>query len=185
MREDLTELIGGRYIMKEKIYKITGIIERVLALFFGGSMVILTLVQVIARYLLRNPPPWSEELARTCFIWVVYIGMSMACRKQEHVNVNFLAEKLPQTLQKWVNLISNLVVLFFLGMMTISGILLVINTRTMMMTSVDIPMGVAYTSIAVMGVIMTIYYILFIWESLLCILKKDNREAADARKGGE
>jgi len=160
--------------MREKVYKITGLIEQGLALFFGGSMVILTLIQVFTRYLLKNPPPWSEELARTCFIWVVYIGMSMTCRQKGHVNVDFAVKKLPEKFHKWTDLITNLTVLFFLAVMAVSGISLVINTRTMMMTSVDIPMGVSYTSIALMGVIMTIYYFFFALDSLLLILKIDD-----------
>lgn len=162
--------------MKKMLYKITNYIERALALFFGGSMVLLTLIQVFTRYFLKNPPPWSEELARTCFIWVVYIGMSMACRKQAHVNVDFVEKKFPPILHRWVNLLSNGIVLAFLLCMTISGILLVINTRTMMMTSVDIPMGVSYTSIALMGIIMSFYYLMFTLDSVVSIFKRKNQD---------
>ena len=171
--------------MRDLIFKITGFIEQALALFFGGSMVILTLIQVFTRYFLKNPPPWSEELARTCFIWVVYIGMSMACRQKGHVNVDFLAKKLPERFHAFADIITNLIVLIFLAVMAVSGLSLVINTRTMMMTSVDIPMGVSYTSIALMGVIMTIYYLFFTLDALMLILKKGNNDQSERTTDAE
>ena len=37
-------------------------------------MVLVTLAQVIFRYVLAAPLPWSEELARYCFVWIVFLG---------------------------------------------------------------------------------------------------------------
>ena len=38
------------------------------------TIVILTLVQVFARYVLNSPLLWSEELARLLLVWVVFLG---------------------------------------------------------------------------------------------------------------
>lgn len=41
-------------------------------------MCLLTLVQVIARYLLHQPPQWTEEAARYAMIWSGLLGATIA-----------------------------------------------------------------------------------------------------------
>lgn len=45
--------------------------------FFGG-LLILVLFQVVTRYILRNPPAWTEELARYCMVWGGMLGATVA-----------------------------------------------------------------------------------------------------------
>ena len=55
------------------------------------------MVQVFCRYVLLFSFSWSEELARFVFIWLVYLGVSMGAKYNEHIRVtilkNFLTEK--------------------------------------------------------------------------------------------
>ena len=45
--------------------------------FFGG-LLILVLFQVVTRYIIRNPPAWTEELARYCMVWGGMLGATVA-----------------------------------------------------------------------------------------------------------
>jgi TRAP-type transport system small permease protein len=45
--------------------------------FFGG-LLMLVLFQVVTRYILRNPPAWTEELARYCMVWGGMLGATVA-----------------------------------------------------------------------------------------------------------
>jgi TRAP-type C4-dicarboxylate transport system permease small subunit len=45
--------------------------------FFGGLLA-LVLFQVVTRYILRNPPAWTEELARYCMVWGGMLGATVA-----------------------------------------------------------------------------------------------------------
>ncbi|MEW6266925.1 MAG: TRAP transporter small permease subunit [Thermodesulfobacteriota bacterium] len=45
---------------------------------FFGALLVLVLFQVVARYILRNPPAWTEELARYCMVWGGMLGATVA-----------------------------------------------------------------------------------------------------------
>jgi len=45
---------------------------------FFGALLILVLFQVVTRYILRNPPAWTEELARYCMVWGGMLGATVA-----------------------------------------------------------------------------------------------------------
>jgi len=53
-------------------------------------------VQVIFRYLLNNSLSWPEEVARLGFVWVVFLGMALAIRRDAHLRID-IVDKLADT----------------------------------------------------------------------------------------
>lgn len=58
-------------------------------------MVAVTLAQVIFRYIFEAPLPWSEELARYCFVWIVFLGAAVGLERGIHLGVDLLVNLLP------------------------------------------------------------------------------------------
>lgn len=50
--------------------------------------------QVMSRYLLSDPSPWTEELARFLLIWIGMLGASLAFRQRAHLGLELLPTKL-------------------------------------------------------------------------------------------
>jgi len=50
--------------------------------------------QVLSRYLLADPSPWTEELARFLLIWIGMLGASYAFRQKAHLGLELLPSKL-------------------------------------------------------------------------------------------
>lgn len=50
--------------------------------------------QVLSRYLLTDPSPWTEELARFLLIWIGMLGASYAFRQHAHLGLELLPIKL-------------------------------------------------------------------------------------------
>ena len=59
-------------------------------------MVTVTLAQVIFRYLLTAPLPWSEELSRYCFVWIVFLGGALGLSRGIHLGVDLFVGMLPE-----------------------------------------------------------------------------------------
>lgn len=59
------------------------------------AMVLVILLQVIARFALPWSPDWTEEMARYCFVYMVSLGAGLAFKDQGYVNMAALADKLP------------------------------------------------------------------------------------------
>jgi len=49
---------------------------------FLGAMAVCILIQIVARYLIDEPPAWTEELARHAMIWAGFLGATVACRRR-------------------------------------------------------------------------------------------------------
>ncbi|MFB5662300.1 TRAP transporter small permease [Alteribacillus sp. HJP-4] len=88
-------------------------LEEVLLVLFTLVMVVVISLQVFMRYVLGSSLSWSEELARYCFIWLVYIGISYGVKKQRHIKVDVLLVLLKERGKIILGLIANLLFLGF------------------------------------------------------------------------
>lgn len=87
-------------------------IEEVLLVFFSAVMVAVIFLQVVMRQL-DSSLSWSEELARYCFIWLVYIGISYGVKKDRHIKVDVALLLLKEKGKIILTIISNLLFIVF------------------------------------------------------------------------
>ena len=73
-------------------------IEILIAIFLG-AMIFFTFMNVILRQF-GIGFPWSEEIARICFIYVMYLGAIVAAGERQHLMIDTLICKLPPLGQK-------------------------------------------------------------------------------------
>lgn len=76
-------------------------------------MVIVTLAQVIFRYVIAAPLPWSEELARYCFVWIVFLGGAIGLSRGIHLGVDLLVNMLPVPLRRGLDALTSLLIAGF------------------------------------------------------------------------
>ncbi|MBO6510563.1 MAG: TRAP transporter small permease [Roseibium sp.] len=63
-------------------------------------MIVVTLAQVVFRYVIAAPLPWSEELARYCFVWIVFLGGAIGLSRGIHLGVDLFVNMLPEPLRR-------------------------------------------------------------------------------------
>ncbi len=83
----------------------------VVAVFAG--MIAVTFLQVVFRYALTAPLPWSEEAARYCFVWIVFLGAALGLERGFHLGVDLLVNRMPPSLRRHVELVSNILIAGF------------------------------------------------------------------------
>jgi TRAP-type C4-dicarboxylate transport system permease small subunit len=137
-----------------KIERINGMLEviPVLALVIIGVVI---LVQIISRYV--YPLPWTEEVARICNIWVVFIGAYLVATQDGHVRIGYFADFLPDSWQPWLDLFISLVCMACLGVIVYSGMRAVIALYAVKTAAARVPIPVLFTSTVVGSVLMLIY----------------------------
>ena len=77
-------------------------VEKVLSGISGVLLVIftlLTLVQVIMRYVFEMPLSWSEQLSRYLFIWMIMLYMPVIMRHSNNLGFDLIVNRLPQKAQ--------------------------------------------------------------------------------------
>lgn len=111
--------------------------------------VILVSMQIITRYLLHIPLPWSEEIARYLFLWLTWVGASYATKERKHVSIDVLYSQLPEKAQLVCRVITVIVWMAFLFMMSRLGIKLTASVASGGQIAVGsgIPMWIPYASI--------------------------------------
>lgn len=75
------------------------------------AMVVMVLGNVILRYGFNTGIASSEELSRTLFIWLTFIGAVVATREGTHLNVDSLLHRLPRKGRLALVFVSELIIL--------------------------------------------------------------------------
>lgn len=84
---------------------------------FGAVCLILTSVlmfaQTAARYIFHYSFYWSDELARYAIIWGAQLCAAVGVSERTHTALDFLASKLPSIVHSIVNLLLDVLYMFF------------------------------------------------------------------------
>ncbi|MBQ0139212.1 MAG: TRAP transporter small permease [Kurthia sp.] len=88
-------------------------VERVSLLVLLIVMSVVIILQVFMRYAVSNSLSWSEELARFCFVWLIYIGISYGVKKAKHIRVEAVLSLFKRKGKYIINMISYVLFLFF------------------------------------------------------------------------
>ncbi|WP_051965400.1 TRAP transporter small permease [Thermanaerosceptrum fracticalcis] len=99
--------------------KIMGFISKLEEYVAGVLMVAIVVVifaQVVYRYVLSSPLSWSEELGRYLFVWISFLGASIAFKKGAHLGIDVFTSKLSEKYQNYLAVIVNVLGIIFLAM---------------------------------------------------------------------
>jgi len=76
--------------------------------------IIILLGGVIARYVLRTPLIWSDELAGILFMWLAMLGAVIALRRGAHMRLTVVLNAAGPDLRSWLEVLSQAVIALFL-----------------------------------------------------------------------
>lgn len=66
------------------------------------AVLVVAMSQVLARYAVRQPLAWSEELATYLFIWLCMLGAATATHEGGHYGFDLLLRRLAAAPRRWV-----------------------------------------------------------------------------------
>jgi tripartite ATP-independent transporter DctM subunit len=119
-----------------------------------GAMTVLVTIQVFARYVLNDTPPWSEELCRYLFVWASFLGACLAMGRAAHLGVDSLVVRLPAPVRETLRHAVTALVAMFAGMLVWQGAALVPAMATQRSPSMGISLMYVFAAIPVAGAIM-------------------------------
>lgn len=77
------------------IKKIFDPIDDIISTLALTAIITLTVVNVFLRFVLNSPVAWAEEISVGLFIWLVFIGVSSAMKRDNHIGVDYFVNKMP------------------------------------------------------------------------------------------
>jgi tripartite ATP-independent transporter DctM subunit len=103
------------------------LLESATALLIAAQAVVVGL-QVVGRHVLREPIPWTEEIARLLLVWLMCIGGIPALRDGHHPRVTALLRLLSESRRQAVDRGVRLVLIAFFAMLVVPALRLTIES---------------------------------------------------------
>lgn len=105
------------------------------------AITVLTILQVIFRFLLDSPLVWSEEVTRLSIVWMTFLGAAVCCWDGTHLKVGTLADRLPRRIGTIVHVLSGAMIIVFLGVLVWTSVPLVQISNLYKVGALDIPVS--------------------------------------------
>ncbi len=136
------------------------------------AAVVFILLQVIFRYMLRNPIDWTEQGSRFMFIWMMMLGTAVVFYRDSAMAFDLLLDTFSPRLRFWIEAFVNTVIIFFYVYYGYQAAVLAISVIGRYTSGIRIPLTFMYSSM----VISNIFVVLIMVEKLLLHFIKRGRE---------
>lgn len=93
-------------------------------------MVLLIFVNAVLRYTINVSIPEAEEYARFAFVWTIFLGIIVAYKDGEHVEVSMFVDSLKGVPLKLIKVIARIITFFGLGVILFGGIMYTKHSST-------------------------------------------------------
>ncbi len=157
---------------KNKLRLIISNLDEIISGIFIIITTILVIINVFLRYFMKTGLYWSEEVATGCFVWAVFIGAAASYKKNQHIGVDFIIEKLPENIKRFVKVIINIILLIVNGYLAYLSVVYLSNSYVKPTPVLGISSAYISSALTVSFSLMTIYSIIFLYDSIKQYSKK-------------
>ena len=144
-------------------HRLSAVLERVETSILAGILLfsaLLLFANVLLRYLFLHPIFWAEELARYLMVWMIFLGAGKVAGGEGHISVPVLTDRLPPGLRRVWDWVVTFLCLAFCATLTWYSLkhTLRVQSARQATAALELPMWMAYLSLAVGGASMTLRY---------------------------
>src|SRR5262245_4600088 len=119
---------------------------------------------VFSRYVLQATFQWYDEVARLCFVWIVFLGAAVAVRRGLHFRLHLLVGRLPSGLRKSTDTLATVVVIAFSVLLVAGGLSIAPLAQRQLTDALEISMLWFYAALPVGGALMALYAVPTLWR---------------------
>lgn len=123
-----------------------------------AAMTLDAFLQVVFRYGVEASLSWSEELARYLFVWVIFVGASVAVRRNQHIAMTALISALPVRPRRAFALAAITAFALFFTILAWVSLPLIDNARFTLSSELEIPIAWVYAA-APIGAILSVLHL--------------------------
>lgn len=153
-------------------------IEALMA-FFLAVMIVLVFTNVVLRYVFSTGFEWSEEIARLCFIYLVYLGAIGAMRENQHLIIDSVLSRTPDIWQKAIYFLVQAGIIWMMVVLTRGSWQLVMQNLGDRWVATQFPIYLVYAVGLVTGVSIIVIALANLYR--LVVLKRPVGELLSVR----
>lgn len=132
-----------------------------------GLMVVLVadvFLGVWSRYVLQATFQWYDEVARLCFVWMVFLGAASAVRRGAHFRLHLLIDRFSAGPRRVTDMLVGLLVVVFGGVLVAGGLAMWPVARRQVSDSLEVSMVWFYGALPVGGALMILFSLPHLWR---------------------
>ncbi len=130
--------------------------DEALSVLLGVTLFAVLIWQVVTRYLLGDPSPYTEEASRYLYVGVVFFGAAAAVGDRSHIGMPFLVERLSPGPRLAASLLTQALTLGFCAAITLWGWRAAAREWDLPSMAMEIPTGLVLAIIPVAAAIMAL-----------------------------
>ena len=119
---EITQITVGEVTLKSarrpsliaSIDQVLGLMVEIPAALLVVAEIVILFAGVVARYGLRQPLVWSDELASILFLWLAMLGAAVAFRRSEHMRMTAVVASAGPRLRAYLDVVATCAALAFL-----------------------------------------------------------------------
>ncbi len=121
---------------------------------------------VFSRYVLFSTFTWYDEIARICFVWLVFLGAAVGVKRQAHFRLHLVVDALSPRARWVAGLFGRLVVMGFAAALVRQGWAFVELGRFQQTPVMGLPKSWVYLAMPVGGALIILYSLGPLWRDL-------------------
>jgi len=133
--------------------------------------------QIILRYVFNHPLVWTDEAAQYCFVWVSFLGWTMAARKRIHIGINVVADRLPAAARRMLHALWCLAGVGFALVLGVIGAVIAWRNGDVRMVSIDFAFWPVYLTVPVAALFLLAYAL----RDLVQIVRRGDIKTTEAQ----
>jgi TRAP-type C4-dicarboxylate transport system permease small subunit len=133
----------------KKIGSVLAKVEECVLMVCFSTIAVALLMQIIFRYALNSPLIWTEELSRYLLVWITFLGINYALRRNKHIRMEYFFNMMPNMVQRLVVIATQIMILYFMVCLygpTLSFVKMQMNIAS---SAMQMNMGLVYLSLPI------------------------------------
>ena len=164
-----------------KVLAAIGTVELWVAMTAFVFVIVLTMVQVLYRYLLAGSIWWAQEVAQLGMLIAYFLGISYVYKAKQDIVVGFLLSRLPLRLQAALAIATQILIALFCLLLVVTGLELAPSQLVFFTYILNIPRFYSTLPLIIASASMSLaatYYAIAAWQAR----KLSGAEADEAQR---
>ena len=146
-----------------KFWETLAIAENIAVVLTLSGTIFCGTLQVVGRYLIASPIPWTEEMARYFMIWTVFISAVIAVRDDQHVVLDYFIKIFSERYRKLYSAVVCLIVIFIIILTLPGSIKMLASSSTTASPILRLDLSYIYLAWPVSAVFMIVHLLNYIF----------------------
>jgi len=109
-------------------------------------MCVFVALQLFFRFALNSPLMFPEEISRYAYVWITFVGLSLATKTREHIRVDAGVGMLPQVWRRGVGALVDFISFAIFLWLAYLGVRFMFFSRMSISPALEIPLNLVYVA---------------------------------------